>query len=82
MDIDFGWGFATDSTMGSLQRSLRPMVGGGSLPHFQEPHPSLALRALALRASLCRPPTRPPPKKNPSYGLGEKYRGETQLNTI
>jgi len=54
---------------GSVQHSLRPLAGGdGCLPRPpQEPHPSSALRASAIQAMLCRPPT--PPKINPSYGL-------------
>jgi len=37
--------------------------GGGSPRPPQEPHPSSALRASAIQAVLCRPPT--PPKINP-----------------
>ena len=45
-----------------------PSWWGGGLPcPPQEPHPSSALRASAIQAMLCRPPT--PPKINPSYGL-------------
>ena len=54
---------------GSLQRSLRPLAGGEGARRVlpKNPTPSSALRASAIQAMLCRPPT--PPKINPSYGL-------------
>ena len=54
---------------GSLQRSLRPLAGGEGARRVlsKNPTPSSALRASAIHAMLCRPPT--PPKINPSYGL-------------
>jgi len=54
---------------GSLQRSLRPLAGGEGARRVLPKNPthSSALRASAIQAMLCRPPT--PPKINPSYGL-------------
>jgi len=59
---------------GSLQRSLRPLVGGEGARRVlpKNPTSSSALRASAIQAMLCRPPT--PPKINPSYGLGPPCR--------
>jgi len=58
---------------GSIQRSLRPLAGrvGARRVLPKNPTLSLALRALAIQAMLCRPPT--PPKINPSYGLEKKH---------
>jgi len=56
---------------GSLQRSLRPIAGGEGARRVlpKNPTSSSALRASAIQAMLCSPPT--PPKINPSYGLGK-----------
>jgi len=44
---------------GSLQRSLSPLAGGEGARRVlpKNPTPSSALRALAIQAMLCRPPT-------------------------
>jgi len=50
---------------GSLQLSLRPLAGGEGARRVlpKNPTPSSALRASAIQAMLCRPPT-PPENKS------------------
>jgi len=67
-------GLRTGPHWRSLQRSLRPLASGEIARRVlpKNPTPSSALRASAIQAMLCRPPT--PPKINPSYGLADTDR--------